>query len=155
MSFNDKLIAARPALLSYARRVTRSKQEADDLVQETLCRCIKYASHFRGQAKVSTWAHAIMRRIRIDDLRRRDNETAGHVALRFARDHSAYHPEAIGRVLASKLETMPTSLRTPFQMHTEGYSHDEIAECMGLTRSAVSLRVHRARRHLRECLEAA
>src|SRR5690349_14592480 len=68
--FRDLLIAALPHLRAYARSLTGSADQADDLVQDTALRLLSAQDQYRQGTNFRAWAIAALRN-RFIDLRRR------------------------------------------------------------------------------------
>src|SRR6478672_13510739 len=54
-----------------AFRMTRSEEDAEDVVQETFLKAYRNLSRFAGQSEFSTWLHSIAAHCALDLLRRR------------------------------------------------------------------------------------
>src|SRR6185369_3797305 len=54
-----------------AFRMTRSEEDAEDVVQETFLKAYRNLHRFAGQSEFSTWLHSIASRCALDLLRRR------------------------------------------------------------------------------------
>ena len=61
----------RAQLLWDVQRVTKSSEEAEDIVQEALLRAWRNLQQFRGDAQISTWLRAIVRNTAREWLRNR------------------------------------------------------------------------------------
>jgi RNA polymerase sigma-70 factor, ECF subfamily len=157
-------------LLATARRMLRDEEEARDVVQETFLSAFKSIHSFAGGSKLSTWLHsiatnaALMRmrsrrrrpEARIDDLLPRFDET-GH----WSDEPAAWDPPADAlekrrlRVAVRRcIDRLPDTHRTILVLRdVEDLSTAEAAEQLGITETAVKLRLHRARIALRTLLE--
>ena len=130
--------------------------QAEDLPQEVFIRAWSKLDTFKGQAQFGTWLHRLaVNHIlsRRTTLRRRE---ARHVA----------GDGILGRVVAplkqtpgaaldieSALESLPPRAREVFVLYdVEGYSHDEIAEALGVSVGTSKSQLHRARMLMREQL---
>lgn len=137
-----------------------SRWEADedralDLLQEAFVRVWRALPEFRGDSALSTWIHSIavrtaMDRMREDSRRARREEVAG-------RGHSTEVADApAARLdLERALAALPDGQRRMLILHgIEGYRCREIAERLGVAVGTVRSQVHRARRKLKEALDA-
>lgn len=61
----------RARLLWVAWRITNSREEAEDIVQEALLRAFSALPRFRGDSRMGTWLHAIVRNMALLYLRNR------------------------------------------------------------------------------------
>src|SRR6201987_5453743 len=64
------VVALSPALLRFFRTQVASRQQADDLLQETWMRIHRVRHTYRPGEPVLPWVYAIARRVRIDGFRR-------------------------------------------------------------------------------------
>jgi RNA polymerase sigma-70 factor (ECF subfamily) len=70
MALNRLLTQTRPRLLAIALRVVRDRDDAEDVVQESLLKVCRYLTRFEGRAAFSTWIHRIVVNTSLDRLRR-------------------------------------------------------------------------------------
>lgn len=150
-------------LFRTARAILRDDAEAEDAVQQAYVSAYTNLGQFRGDARFSTWltriaVHESLRRLR------KHGRMAGLELVEAANDGllgapPTQSPEdgAAGGELRALLEEaidhLPESYRIVFVMRdVEELSTRETAECLELTEEAVRVRLHRARRALREWL---
>jgi RNA polymerase sigma-70 factor (ECF subfamily) len=145
--------------VALARRFVGDDQDAADVVQESYLRAWRALPSFRRDAHLSTWLHTIIantartwRRKRRTNLRL-DDETdmadahpdadpGWHVDVALDRDR-----------LGAALAGLPAGLRQVVVLKdVRGLSHREIAESLGISEAAAKVRLHRARRRLRDAL---
>jgi RNA polymerase sigma-70 factor (ECF subfamily) len=157
-------------LFRIARAVVRDEAEAEDVLQEAYTRAFGAIGDFRGEAGVATWltrivlneAHGRLRRrkvtVELDEL-----EVAPGRAqlLEFPGVARSEDPEAdaaraqIRRVLERAVDALPEPFRLVFILReVEELSVEETARHLGLKVETVKTRLHRARRRLREALDA-
>lgn len=144
-----------------ARRLTGNEEDARDVVQEAYLRAWKGIEKFRGDAVFSTWLYRITANAASSNLQRRRR----HRAVAFDDDfepvdsgaeqhisQGAETAEALDRIAAA-LDDLPAKLRSVVVLKdVYGMSHEAIAEELGITVSAAKVRLHRARRKLRDVL---
>ncbi len=142
-----------------ARAVLRDDHEAEEAMQEAWVRVYASLASFAGRARFSTWLtrivlnHAIER----DRLRRRTQHLDGDAAeapeSRSAEQQTL--DEELRRALERAVGDLPDVYRTTFMLRAvEGLSTAEAAECQDLPEETVRTRLHRARKLLRDDLEA-
>ncbi len=61
----------RGRLLQLARRTTRCDDEAEDIVQEAFLKAFRALPKFRGDSRMDTWLHTIVRNSALDYVRNR------------------------------------------------------------------------------------
>src|ERR1700741_3894264 len=75
------VVALSPALLRFFRTQVASRQQADDLLQETWMRIHRVRHTYRPGDPVLPWVYAIARRVRIDGYRRTRRLTLHEIAM--------------------------------------------------------------------------
>ncbi len=144
-----------------AVRLTGDPEDARDVVQEAYIRAHRGLARFRGDAHFSTWLFRITANCAntIRGRRRRHNhdqlpDEGGLVEE--SRQSDPGHRLDIG-VLRSQLTqavvSLPPKLRSVLVLRdVYELSHEAIAQELGITTSAAKVRLHRARKRLREVL---
>ena len=159
-----------PRLLAIARHFLPRSEDAEDAVQEAFLSAFKSLDRFRGGSSVSTWLHRIvinaaLMRLRgasrrpetaIEDYLPRFDETGHHAGpveeWSLTPESAMLSRETRERVRAA-IEDLPESYRTVLILRDiEELSTEETAEVLSLTRTAVKVRLHRARMALRTLL---
>ncbi|MEM9433423.1 MAG: RNA polymerase sigma factor [Pseudomonadota bacterium] len=147
------LISLLPRLRRFARSLTRSVSEADDLVQEACLRSLDRADQWDPAQPLDRWVFRILRNLWISELRKRSVRLGqGHVP---AEDSSELVSNEGGEnsVLAAELHGQIMSLPDELSailltVSVEGYSYAEAAELFEIPVGTVMSRVHRARKML-------
>jgi RNA polymerase sigma-70 factor, ECF subfamily len=136
-----------------ARRLTGNRADAEDVTQEVFTRLALTVAGFVGEmSQFPGWLRRVAVRASLMRMRsgrrRREVDVEGVAALVSAPDHT------LDRLsLEAALARLSEEHRTVFLLkEVEGYDHREIAELVGITVSNSEVRLHRARRHLRELL---
>jgi RNA polymerase sigma-70 factor (ECF subfamily) len=152
-------------LYRFARRLCRHREDAEDVLQESLLAAARGLRSFRGSSSVSTWLYAIARSFCIKKRRRSvfaptelSLETEASPAARARPDPGRRPDEALeASRLEAALERAIRALDRPYRevlllRDVEGLSAAEVADVTGLSVPAVKTRLHRARARLRETL---
>jgi RNA polymerase sigma-70 factor (ECF subfamily) len=148
-------------------RMMGSREEAEDVAQETFLSLHRHGHRFRGDARFSTFIYrvasnaALNRRRTLGRNRARIQKLAVRQAAGDDLPVAPRNPEdsAIGRDLSGQvrkaLDNLKPSLRLPVVLYDlEGLAYGEIAEVMGVAEGTVKSRIHRARQALRIELKA-
>jgi RNA polymerase sigma-70 factor (ECF subfamily) len=147
-------------LFRVARGILADDGEAEDVVQEAYVRAFRELASFRGEALFSTWltriaCHEALARAR--KRRRLVSITGGEPP---DRPSAASGPERelenreLQAVLQEAVEILPDPLRSVFCLReVEGLSTEETGDALGLTVENVRVRLHRAKRTLRQTLD--
>jgi len=144
-----------------AYRLVGNEEDARDVVQEAYLRAYKGIGRFREEAQFSTWLYRITancasthlgkrRKHRHDELPEDDDV----LDLSPARDPQAVaDASGLRERLTAALEDLPPRLRAVVVLRdVYDLPHEAIAAELGISESAAKVRLHRARRKLRERL---
>lgn len=153
-------------LFGVAYRLTRRRQDAEEVVQESFLRAHRRLRSFRGRSSFRTWLHRIAVRCAYDLIRYERRRRHADLGIDPPLDPSpsvlesdlptperaATSAEIQRRLNAALLRLTPKE-RTAFVLrHVEGFSIEEIAHCIGSSRGAAKQAVFRATGKLRELL---
>ncbi len=139
----------------------RNESVADDLVQETFLRIQSNLNEVRDTAKISSWIFRIAFHLCQDHFRSLKKASAGDdrifeglVNLEETPIQKKMEQEEMSRCVQDQLNLLPESMRSViiFSDIME-FSHQEIAEVLGLSIKNVKVRLHRARKKLKAILE--
>lgn len=143
------------AFLRKARGILYSREDAEEVVQDTFTRIYVYADRYRPQegASFSSWAYAILTRLaftRYQKLRKhraRNQELDPEAYERFGEEDAFMEDLSIRSEVLVALARIPEAASRVLRLQfIEGKSQEEIAELEGSTVSAVKTRVHRAKK---------
>jgi len=155
-----------PELTRLARSLSRTRSDAEDVVQETFVGAFKGVSRFDGRSSVRTWLSRILVRqaakawnrssrhrstVSLDNPER----AAGNWQRPDGRSGSVSTTSSVDRRidLHEILQTLGEDHRQVILMREiDGLSYAEIAEALGVPQGTVESRLHRARGELREKL---
>jgi RNA polymerase sigma-70 factor, ECF subfamily len=141
---------------SLAVRLVGDRHDAEDVAQEAYLRMFRGLNGFREEARFETWMYRIVANAAMSMLKRRgrfgeilDEEDLDVPLPDMAADRAA-HRDELERALAS----LSTGQRTVLWLKdVYGLSCREIGDELGIEEGAVKVRLHRARKRLRERLE--
>ena len=157
-------------LLQVARRFLR-EEDARDALQEAFLSAFKSIDRFDGNAKISTWLHRIVVNAALMRLRKKSSkveESLEPLLPTFLEDGHRANPkaawpespeDAVGRdqvrdIVRRAIDQLPVQYRSVVLLRDiEELSGAETGKLLGLTTGAVKVRLHRARRALRELLD--
>lgn len=145
-----------------AYRLTGNEEDARDVVQETYLRAWKAIRKFRGDAQFSTWLYRITAntassmtqrrsRNRADSLDDHDSEVVDERP--FVNPEASSEASALHQRLSEAVAELPPKLRTIVILKdVYDLPHEAIAEELGISVAAAKVRLHRARKRLRDVL---
>ncbi len=150
-------------LYQVAYRLTSSRQDAEDIVQEVFVRLYQKLEQFQGEAMLSTWLYRMTVNAGLDALRRFKRRQKWETSLALIVNEAAFAKENPGQQahieISEKLQKALSRLRKPFRAvivlrDFEGLAYDEIAEVLQIDKGTVASRLHRAYAKLKKELEA-
>lgn len=138
-----------------AVRLTRSRADADDVTQNVFIGLPEALHGYAGTGDLGAWIRRIATRTALLHLRRSKRQDRWErQATRHAPRSSAPAQIEARLTLEWALGRMPEDWRVVYVLkEMEGYSHDEIADLLGISPGASSVRLYRARAFLRDRLE--
>jgi len=151
----------RPALLAHARRIVRSSEDAEEIVQDSFVKANAAMLADTREVALRAWLHTIVRHRALDVLRQRRSQVGLELVERVLVDPAAGPADVAERWaelgdLAAGLDALPRRQRVALVMHAlDGASHEAIGERLGVSASASKTLVCRARSGLRRELAAA
>jgi RNA polymerase sigma-70 factor (ECF subfamily) len=157
--FGDQLIAVLPRLRRFARGLSGSVADADDLVQAACERALARQHQFQEGTRFDSWMFRIVQTIWIDQIRSRDvRKEDGDIAEdRLGSDEPVRRIEArlaLAEVRRA-LDRLPPDQRAALLLVTvEGLSYKEAAEVVQVPVGTIMSRLSRARIALQLQLEA-
>jgi RNA polymerase sigma-70 factor (ECF subfamily) len=159
VSVNDQLIAVLPRLRRFARGLTGSAVEADDLVQAACERALTRAHQFQEGTRFDSWMFRIVQTIWIDQLRSRDTrrEEAEEHGVNVGTDEPGRRAEArlALQEVRTALKELPPEQRVALLLVTvDGLSYKEAAEVADVPVGTIMSRLARARVALQARLDA-
>lgn len=145
-----------PMVYQTAFRITGCPAEASDVVQDVFLKLTESVQTYRARGCFTGWLRKVAVRaalMRSRTTRRRAEVALENAPLSVARRSAPAPIDSIA--LEQALATLSPPLRTVFLLKVvEGYSHDEIAESLGIRRGTSEVRLHRARQSLQAQLTA-
>jgi RNA polymerase sigma-70 factor (ECF subfamily) len=149
-----------------ALRLTRDPDQAQDLVQDTYARALRYQASFKPGTNLRAWLFAIMRNLFWDRFKGApghevslDQQSEEDFGLYERLQDDSAHPDldvldkiAADEVVASVDELPPAYREVVMLVDVEGFAYKEAADILGVPIGTVMSRLHRARRQLQRRL---
>ncbi len=165
-AFQRLTASTAPLIFRRALQITSNHHDAEDVVQETLLKGFTHISKFRGDSQLSTWLVRIGLNEAIMTLRKRRHDVpldpdAGPTGrteesptafqnVKSGTDSRIVRTEAKG-LLNKALRRLPARARQVLHLrYLEGYSIEETAKRLNLTRGSVKAYACRSRARLRK-----
>lgn len=144
-------------VFSLAFKMTKNREEAEEISQDTFIKAYKNLSNFKGDSKFSTWLYRIAYRTSLDNIKKNKNnnntfeinevtfnqiEAVETVLQNIARKERA-------KLMDKCLQKLPDEERSVIWMfYYDELSLKEIIEVTGLSEANLKVKLHRARKKL-------
>jgi RNA polymerase sigma-70 factor, ECF subfamily len=154
-AFVDGILTNLPSLRSFAISLTRSVDQAEDLVQETVLRAIRKQQKFEPGTNLQAWLFTILRNLFCSVCRRtkrevEDADGSYAATLISIPDHE---DRVMLKDLAAALAKLPEGQRKAIMLvGAEGMSYEAAAQALGCAVGTIQSRVNRARNRLAELM---
>ncbi len=145
-------------LYRLALRITLSREEAEDIVQDTLIKVWNRRDSWDAIESMEAFALTICRNLALDRMRLHDNRNASlDDESQGERPDSASNPleRTVQRekvaIVKSLVDNLPEKQRSCMQLRDfEGKSYKEIAGVLGITEDQVKVNIFRARQTIKQ-----
>jgi RNA polymerase sigma factor (sigma-70 family) len=141
-----------------ARRVCRTPQDAEDVLQETFLEVVRSVARFRGEGSLAGWVRRIAVTKALMRLRAQRSRPVEHELDDETVDGSGFSAGSLAAAMArvdldNALGRLPDTARAVMWLHdVEGYNHDEIGALWGKSPSFSKSQLARAYARLRHWL---
>ena len=159
--FRRQALTHLDVLHNLAVYLTRNGSEAEDLVQETYVRAMRFSHRFQPGTHLRAWLFQILRNTFLTFYRLREREPAlsedgipaGGAMFHDAPDQDGASTEVLTD-LDRALSRLPEEFKTPLLLaEVEGLPLDEVAQIMDCPVGTVKSRIFRAKERLRDYLK--
>jgi len=146
-----------PMIARIARSYESNAARADELVQEIFLAVWQALPSFRGDAKMRSFIARIAHNRAISHVAR-EVRAPRAVPLDDAMPSAAPTPEDVAAAsnarakLERAVQVLPLNQKLVVTLALEGFSPEEVADVLGITPSAASVRLHRAKAALEQML---
>jgi RNA polymerase sigma factor (sigma-70 family) len=151
----DAILKNLRVFVAFARDRLGDHHLAEDVVQESLIKALTADRHPKTDEETTTWFYRILRRSIIDVYRKQGARS--RALERFEKELPETPGEEEERELCQcfrrLLPLVPERYRTLLEeVDLKGQEPGEFAAQLGITKNNLTVRLHRARKHLREAL---
>lgn len=160
-NINLQFNAHESALRNFAIIFTKNIEDANDLVQDTFLKAIRYSNQFEDGTNLRGWLYTIMRNTFINDCRKQNKHRS---IIQTVEDFLPNHlmkgavvnkgdTHFIGEDINKALNMLSPDILLPFTKYFAGYKYHEIATELDIPLGTVKTRIHEARKHLKRTLK--
>src|SRR3984885_3180820 len=157
IEFNQLLLSNTEFLKPFANTFTADKEDAKDLLQETMFRALSNQEKYNAGTNIKAWLYTIMRNIFINNYRRKTKQntifdsTPNEFLLNSAQMAVPGSLESNLRLkdIQVAIHNLPEIFRNPFLLYFDGFKYHEIAEMLQEPLGTIKSRIHFARKLLK------
>jgi RNA polymerase sigma factor (sigma-70 family) len=144
-----------PEFRAYSRSISKSQDEAEDLVQDAIERALRTDKCPNKLEELRPWMFRVIRNLSIDELRKKRVRREYIQAQERLSDGLSSHPDvARDTLLRIAFDKLPPNAREIlFLVDIMGTKYSEAAKIIGVQNGTVMSRVSRARRQLLELVD--
>lgn len=147
------LAAGRERYLAFARRRLRSEADADDVLQQAMLRAAERIGALHGDERLDAWFYRILRNVIADHHVRKASQDARFELL----DHDVAEATPAEVAVCACTLGLLGQIRPEYTAMLQGVDLDErslseVAQGLQITPNNAKVRLHRARKALREAL---
>ncbi|MCD8297309.1 MAG: sigma-70 family RNA polymerase sigma factor [Prevotella sp.] len=157
ISFRNDVLPLKNMLYRIALRITLSKEDAEDIVQDTLIRIWNRRDDWQDIASIEAFSITVCRNMSLDKLKKAgkvnvlfgvtDDDAADPASDPFERMHHKDRIEIVRRIV----DSLPEKQRICMQLRDfEGKSYRDIAKILAITEEQVKVNIYRARQTVKK-----
>ena len=160
MSVNDferALVNYSEFLMPFAFTLTKDREDARDLYQETMLRALSNKEKYSFGTNIKAWLYTIMRNIFINSYRKKSKTqvVVGDMTNEFFINSVKTYAfnDAVASINIKEIQTeivnLPDVFKHPFVLHFDGFKYAEIATILSEPLGTVKSRIFFARKLLK------
>lgn len=161
--FEGEALAQLDALLGFALRLTRQRDDAEDLVADTMLRALERWEQYRLGSNIRAWMFTILYHLFVSRRRRQllreapapanEDGWAAHDAVGEADPEGRFYDSLIDDEVVRAVDALPAEYRSAVVLSDlHGLRYAEVASALGVPEGTVKSRLFRGRRILQRKL---
>ncbi len=159
LSFRDDVLPLKDKIFRLALRITLSRAEAEDIVQDVLIKVWNRRDDLAEVDSIEAYSLTVCRNLSLDRLQRKENDNVNlddappNEADDAPPDFQMIRNERIDNI-KRLIERLPIPQRAAMQLRDmEGKTYKEISAITGQTEEQVKVNIFRARQYIRKQIE--
>lgn len=154
--FGVLILSHQSFLHQLAMKLTKSIEDANDLMQETLFKALKNSNKFKDGTNLKGWLYTIMKNTFINAYRKKKNSntfvdgTDNNYFINLKEADRAEGSDSLvnHKHLMERINSVEKTYVDTFMMYFNGYKYEEIADIMGIPIGTVKSRIFLARKKM-------
>ena len=160
LEFHAEFDSLTQVMERFAYKLTKNREEAKDLYQETAFRAMSNKDKFRPGTNLKAWLLTIMKNIFINNYRKKvkantivdSTDNLYYINSGSTTIQNQAYSNIMMDELEGMIENLDDTLRVPFEMHYLGYKYQEISDKLRLPLGTVKSRIFFARKALKDMI---
>lgn len=158
VDFERELIALREKLLKYALLMFPKREDAEDLIQETLLKALENRDKYNENVNFKGWLYTIMHNTFVNICKSKSycmyqNISDNNVCAEIDRSVEEFIDDSCGmEEIYKMINKLPDDYRVVILMRLAGFKYQEIADKLGISISLVKSRIFYGRKRLKYML---
>jgi len=155
----DVLVQSQARFLRFLERRMRSRADAEDLLQAAFLKLVAQKEPLRDEEKIVPWFYQLLRNLMVDHYRHRDAMARLESSVAAEAETTTMSvDEALFTAVCTCVNDIIPALKAEHaelvrRVEVGGEPLHHVASDLGITPNNASVRLHRARRTLREALQ--
>lgn len=156
VSFRNDVLPLKNQLFRLALRITLSREEAEDIVQDTMIKVWDKRYEWSNIDSIEAYSLRICRNLSLDRLKKRDNQNDSLEEEQLDTVHTSTPQDRLIdqdrlRVVKEIVDSLPEKQRSCMQLRDfEGKQYKEIADILDITEEQVKVNIFRARQAVKQ-----
>ena len=156
VSFRNDVLPLKNQLFRLALRITLSREEAEDIVQDTMIKVWDKRYEWSNIDSIEAYSLRICRNLSLDRMKKRDNQNDSLEEEQLDTVHTSTPQDRLIdqdrlRVVKEIVDSLPEKQRSCMQLRDfEGKQYKEIADILGITEEQVKVNIFRARQAVKQ-----
>ena len=155
--FDSMVLTNSEGLKPFAITLTRDREAAQDLYQETLYKAFAHREKYEAGTNIKAWLSTIMRNIFINEYRRNERKRAVMDGITYTEKYNTQTQSSDRNLRLKEINTaiynLPTTFKNACMLYFHGYKYNEIAVALNEPLGTIKSRIHFARKMLQKQID--
>ncbi|WP_028897258.1 RNA polymerase sigma factor [Prevotella sp. HUN102] len=157
VSFRNDVLPLKNELFRLALRITLNREEAEDVVQDTLIKVWDKRYEWDTIDSIEAFSLRICHNLSLDRIKKKDNNNGSLEDEHVSEPRGSSNPQELMiqqdrvRLVREIIDSLPEKQRSCMQLREfEGKQYKEIADILGITEEQVKVNIFRARQTVKQ-----
>ena len=157
ISFRNDVLPLKDKLFRLALRITLNREEAEDIVQDTLIKVWNSRDRWQQLDSIEAYSLTVARNLSLDRIKKMENQNGSLEDEKTERLDASSNPSErmIQKdkldIVKRMIDELPEKQRSCIQLRDiEGKAYKDIAQILGITEEQVKINIFRARQTIKQ-----